>query len=114
MSTSIIITDLTNPIAQVRQIAGNPDASIIGDDGITFYLQQQGDVTLSAVEVLRYISRYYAMKPKEQMGDYSIDYTAQSKAAASAADTLATQIGDEADDPQIGEAGGAWFGYGLF
>ncbi len=104
--------ELDKPIGLVRlQIGDSLNAqgtAFFGDEEIAaLLLQAAGDVGKASVQALRNWARRLAAKPKEQIGDYTVDYGAQAKALMTAADTLATELDDQLDDPCVGELSGS-------
>lgn len=103
-----------NPIGQLRLLIGDKlkvgGTAYFSDEELQALLDANtGVVNISGVQALRTWARAYASKPKEQIGDYTIDYGIIAKQLMTAAEALAAEIGDEADDACIGELGGELF-----
>ena len=103
--------DLTTPTGTIRMTIGDtPNAqgtAYFSDQEIQAVLTAQGnDVGKASVQLLRIWSRRLSSQAKVQIGDYTFDPSAQAKALMTAADSLATELDDELDDPVIGEVGG--------
>lgn len=103
--------DLTTPIGQVRITTGD----VLNTAGTAFFTDAElqafitaasGDTGQASVQALYTWSRRLAVKPDEQIGDYTIKYGAMAKQLSAAAVQLASLLGEESDDVIIGEVGG--------
>lgn len=101
--------DLATTVGQVRLTIGdtNPAKPFFQDEELQALLvMNNNNVGFASVQALRTQAHAYATKPKEQIGDYTVDYSITAKTLQAAADNLAASLGDESDDVAIGEAGG--------
>ena len=103
--------DLATAIGQVRLTIGD----VPNSQGTAFFTDAElqnfitaanGDNGSASVQALYNWSRRLSQMPKQQIGDYTVDYSAQAKQLSSAADTLAQQLDDELDDSVVGSFGG--------
>jgi hypothetical protein len=107
--------DLSTPIGQVRlaigdapqnDATGTPSAHFTDAEIQLILMDAANNVGLAAVNALRTWSRQLAALPKQQIGDYTFDPATMAKNLAAAAETLATQLDDELDDPVVMELPG--------
>jgi hypothetical protein len=109
--------DPTTTIGTVRLTIGDIPATTGGvttafftDEEITSILTAQGnDTGKASVAAMRIWARRLSSKPKQQIGDYTYDPAVTAKNLMSAADALAIELDDEADDPVIGEVSGDYW-----
>lgn len=106
--------DLNTPIGIIRLTIGDQPTTTAGvttafftDEELQALLTAQGgDTGKASVEALRTWARRLSVMPKQQIGDYTYDPATTAKNLMTVAQQLATQIGDEDDDPVVGDFGG--------